>query len=258
MKFLKHLFEQPFIAATGFAALIHSTWALGTFFAGIEPARWTIDWWGWLLPALLIAFSLDVGQISTSMKIREHGLKWGNALAFVVIALFTYFLQFLHLAHHMPNLPLAAGISESHRWAALWLRDFAIWLIPALLPLSTLLYTFSTDDRQEQAIEQEELKAPDFTIEKRKNEELPALEQPEEHNNFVPIVLNLDNPLLPDLAEDESSEVANLLIEQPLLAEWQIEGFVSECDCGRMFRGTSQEQADRALRAHRVHCKNGR
>lgn len=225
MKFLRHLFEQPFIAATGFAALIHSTWALGTFFAGIEPERWTIDWWGWLLPALLIAFSLDVGQISTSMKIRESGLKLGNVLAFLVIALFTYFLQFLHLAHHMPDLPLAAGISESHRYAALWLRDFAIWLIPALLPLSTLLYTFSTDDNKEQPI------APT-------------------HPEPTILVGKQEQPLI----EEKVTEIESSII----LTEERIQEpkYLAECeDCGWCKQYDDSAKASRALRTHKhLHC----
>lgn len=217
MKFLKHLFEQPFIAATGFAALIHSTWALGTFFAGVEPARWTVDWWGWLLPALLIAFSLDVGQISTSMKIREHGLKWGNGAAFVAIALFTYFLQFLHLAHHMPDLPLAAGISESHRQAALWLRDFAIWLIPALLPLSTLLYTFSSDEKEQPKAEEH----PETII---------TIEQPEK-------------PKVEQLA----SSLTDQNVEFSVMAECPDCGWTKNCE--------NHAKANRALRTHRnLHC----
>ncbi len=61
-KFLRHLSAQPFIVATGFAALIHSTWSLGTFFSGEQPHD-PVQFIFWLIPALLIAFSLDIGQI---------------------------------------------------------------------------------------------------------------------------------------------------------------------------------------------------
>ena len=36
MKLSKHLTEQPFILATGLAALVHSTWSLGTLFTGAQ------------------------------------------------------------------------------------------------------------------------------------------------------------------------------------------------------------------------------
>lgn len=142
MKFLKHIISQPFIAATGAAALLHSTWALATLFAGEQPET-TLHLVGWLIPALLIAFALDVGQIATSAEIREQGLTLARATTFVVFSAATYYLQWLYIAHHMPALELAAGISAIAQPTALSMRDAALWVIPALLPLSTLLYTFS-------------------------------------------------------------------------------------------------------------------
>ena len=141
MNILKHIITQPFIAATGAAALVHSTWALGTLFAGEQPEGWHLL--GWLLPALLIAFALDVGQIATSAEIRRHGLTPARGVTFAVFAAATYYLQWLYIAHHMPALALAPGVRESWSGSATLLRDAAVWIIPALLPLSTLLYTFS-------------------------------------------------------------------------------------------------------------------
>jgi hypothetical protein len=43
----------------------------------------------------------------------------------------------------MPSLALAAGVRETWAGFATVMRDSAVWIIPALLPLSTLLYTFS-------------------------------------------------------------------------------------------------------------------
>lgn len=141
MKFLSHATKQPFVFATGLAALVHSTWALGTLFAGQQPEGWHLL--GWLLPALLIAFALDVGQIATSAEIREQGLTVGRGLTFFVFAVATYYLQWLYIAHHMPALEIAAGVSATAKATAVSMRDAALWVIPALLPLSTLLYTFS-------------------------------------------------------------------------------------------------------------------
>lgn len=76
IKILKHITGQPFIFATGLAALVHSTWALGTLFAGEQPdSNDPLQFAFWLLPALLIAFALDVGQIATSAEIRAGQLK---------------------------------------------------------------------------------------------------------------------------------------------------------------------------------------
>jgi len=155
MNFLKHFTGQPFVLATGIAALIHSTWSLGTLFSGIQPAvenittfiGW-IHFAGWILPALLIAIALDVGQVVTSHEIRTTGLTWQRGLTFFVFAFATYYLQWLYLAHHMPELSLSAGVSDAYRGFAMAMRDTGMWLIPSLLPLSTLLYTFSGDNQQ--------------------------------------------------------------------------------------------------------------
>lgn len=141
MRILRHLVQQPFVFATGAAALIHSTWALGTLFAGEQPEGWALL--GWLAPALLISFALDVGQIATSAEIREHGLTRTRGVTFIVFSGATYYLQWLYIAHHMPQLALAAGVRETWAGFATVMRDAAVWIIPALLPLSTLLYTFS-------------------------------------------------------------------------------------------------------------------
>ena len=143
MKFTKHITQQPFIVATGLAALVHSTWSLGTLFSGTEPAQFSIAWFGWLIPALLIAFALDVGQIVTSGEIRAGARTRAKYLTFLVFACATYYLQWLYMAHHMPTVELAPGVRESWGPAAGLLRDCALWFIPALLPLSTALYTFS-------------------------------------------------------------------------------------------------------------------
>lgn len=141
MSIFKHIYRQPFVVATGFAALVHSTWALGTLFAGTQPEGWHLI--GWLAPALLIAFALDIGQIATSGEIREHGLTIGRGITFFVFAMATYYLQWLYIAHHMPALEIAAGVSETAKATAVYMRDAALWIIPGFLPLSTVLYTFS-------------------------------------------------------------------------------------------------------------------
>lgn len=152
MKIIEHVIHQPFVFATGLAALVHSTWSLGTLFSGKQPdASFSIEFAGWLIPAFLIAFALDVGQIVTSAEIRGGQRTPMKYATFAVFAIATYYLQWLYIAHHMPELALADGVRATWSETATVLRDAAIWVIPALLPLSTLLYTFSGS---EQAVEQ--------------------------------------------------------------------------------------------------------
>ena len=156
----KHLINQPFVLATGVAALIHSTWSLGTLFSGTEPA-FGLAWLAWLIPAFLIAFSLDVGQIVTSAEIRSGERNRAKYLTFFTFAAGTYYLQWLYISSHMPAVDLAPGVRETWANAAAFLRDSAVWIIPGLLPLSTMLYTMSysrppaapgTERTQERAI----------------------------------------------------------------------------------------------------------
>jgi hypothetical protein len=141
-KFLAHIFKQPFVFATGLAALIHSTWSLGTLFSGEQPAGgWQLV--GWLIPAFLIAFSLDVGQIVTSAEIRAGQRSKAKYATFAVFALATYYLQWTYIAAHMPAVKLGAGVRVEWLPFVSLVRDLAVFIIPALLPLSTMLYTSS-------------------------------------------------------------------------------------------------------------------
>lgn len=151
IRFMKHATHQPFIAATGAAALVHSTWALAVLFSG-EPPAWDhtslsswAKWVYWLVPALLIAFALDVGQIATSAEIRAGERTPSKYVTFVVFSLATYYLQWIYIAHHMPALELGPGVYQEGMAArvVLMTRNAAIWIIPAFLPLSTTMYTLS-------------------------------------------------------------------------------------------------------------------
>jgi hypothetical protein len=161
MNILKHIYEQPFISATGAAALVHSTWSLGTLMSGNQPiADFSISFVGWLVPALLIAFALDIGQIVTSAKIRHDGLTASRAVTFGIFAFATYYLQLLYCIHHVPSLVLADGVRGEWQGAVTLIRDASIWIIPMLLPLSTLLYTLSG----KQNVTQVEHKQDDYQI----------------------------------------------------------------------------------------------
>lgn len=137
------IFAHVFIFTAAFAALVHSTWSLSTGFGGIEPPQLTSAWWAWLLPGFALAFSFDVGQVATSTLIQR-----GNRSAFLyatfgVCAVATYYLQWLYIAIHLPTLPLSTAINPAMQSFAIGFRDLMPWILPALLPLSTFLYTFS-------------------------------------------------------------------------------------------------------------------
>jgi hypothetical protein len=146
MKLIKHIWQQPFIFATGLAALIHSTWSIGTLFTGNEPTLWSGAWWAWMIPAFLIAFSLDIGQIVTSAEIRHGKRTFSKYVTFFTFAIATYFLQWLYIMHHMPEIALSDGVRDQWSGTAMLIRDLSLWIAPLLLPLLTFLYTLSSDD----------------------------------------------------------------------------------------------------------------
>jgi len=204
MKFLRHSMQQPFVFATGLAALVHRPWALGTLFAGQQPEGWHLL--GWLAPALLIAFALDVGQIVTSAEIRAHGLTIRRGVTFLVFAFATYYLQWLYIAHHMPALQLAEGISPMAKSTATYMRDAALWIIPALLPLSTLLYTFSGQPERQQSVTDTPTPEPERIItldEPIPHDPIPQLPAPEVSE---PIPFGLDH-----LEQGENESIQPLL-----------------------------------------------
>jgi len=147
MNALKHTIQQPFISATGLAAFVHSTWALATLFGGDAPEmRLSLQFAYWLIPAMLIAFALDVGQIATSIQIRNGQRNLAKYVTFAVFAIANYFLQWLYMAHHMPELALGDGVRQQWQDMTQLIRDASLWVIPSFLPLATLLYTVSESD----------------------------------------------------------------------------------------------------------------
>lgn len=140
---ISHL--NPFILTTGIAAFIHSTWSLATIFAGSQP-NGIIEIVFWLIPAMAIAFALDVGQIATSVEIaNHHGRKievWPKYITFILFAFATYYLQWWHLVHHFPIEALTNGVPTEWVAGITYWSNMAIFIAPLLLPASTLMYTF--------------------------------------------------------------------------------------------------------------------
>lgn len=231
---IKHMIHQPFVFATGLAALVHSTWALGTLFAGNEPEQFTFAWFSWVIPAFLIAFALDVGQIVTSSEIRAGKRNSKKYLTFFVFAVATYYLQWTYMVHHMPDLALSAGIRETWGDLVTLIRDCAIWIIPALLPLSTLLYTLSADEMPIPAQQPTEKPSAPVTVE-------------------TPAIAQIAEPK-PALVQTEKEETTPENFAQ--LTDLLQESHVFTCeDCGWSKEYEDLEAGERGLRTHKArHC----
>lgn len=148
MNGIKQLFrfiaEEPFIAATGIAAGVHSTWSFAMF-SGPLPAWETqkLQLALVLLTSFLLAFAIDVGQIKTSHDIRKGQRNFTKIITFVVLAVGTYYLQWFYLVHHAPALALGDGVRDAWQPYVQIARDAWIFALPAFLPVATTLYTIS-------------------------------------------------------------------------------------------------------------------
>ncbi len=143
-EFVLRFWTHIFVISTGFAALMHSTWTLSTAFGGMEPAvQFSQAWWSWVIPGFAIAFSFDVGQIAISVDLRRGERTTPKYVAFVVVAFSTYYLQWVYMAAHIPLIAFGPGVAPEAIGAATFLRNLVLWIVPALLPIATTLYTFS-------------------------------------------------------------------------------------------------------------------
>jgi hypothetical protein len=273
---LTHLTDQPFIVATGVAAFAHSTWTLGTWFAGMQPVvtanlldggingAWvaqSLHLAFWLTPAALIAFALDVGQIATSRDIQRGQRTWAKYATFAVFAVATYYLQWLYLAHHMPVVSMSAGIRPDMLEFVLMMRDLSIWFIPLLLPLSTLLYTFSHADAKQQADASVQSEAPIIRVQLPtvQSVQLPAPPPERNWHIYAPDASEvLTVPGMPVQIEakkqsgggggNATGEIDASLM-QLSSGKWQ-----TACICGKHFESDTQLGAKRAASGHQARC----
>lgn len=135
--------QHIFIATTGFAALLHSTWSVSTLFNGHEPSAIGWGWLVWVIPGFAFAFSIDVGQIAVSIDLRNGERTRWKYITFVALAATTYYFQWYFMVAHVPLVDIAPGVAPEFIGATNFVRAISIWLVPALLPLATTLYTFS-------------------------------------------------------------------------------------------------------------------
>jgi hypothetical protein len=139
--------EHAFVASVSIAAFTHSSWSLATVFSGHEPATFGLAWLGWIVPAALIAASIDIGLLSLAAQIKRRQERTvGRVLSFVLLCAGMFALQGLYVASHMPVIPLGAGVRPDWVATASLFRDSMLIVVPGLLPLALILHTISGAD----------------------------------------------------------------------------------------------------------------
>ena len=150
----RHVFAQPFLVAVSLAAAIHSSWSFSTLFTGLEPhPQFSSAWFAWIVPGVMLAFSVDIGLLSLANQIRLGQRTRGRLLAFAVLCGAMGFLQFLYIAAHMPEVHLGAGVRGDWVGLVSLLRDASIWVLPLLLPTALILFAFSENEVKEHAVD---------------------------------------------------------------------------------------------------------
>lgn len=140
--FISHAISHSFIIATSIAAFVHSAWTINVLFTGSQDLDFNKNFLAAAV-ACMVAFSFDVGQVVTSSDIKNGQRTVWKYVTFAVFAVATYYLQWIYLAHHLPLLAMGAGVRDQWKEAVRFGMDLAVWIGPLLLPLSTLMYTFS-------------------------------------------------------------------------------------------------------------------
>lgn len=235
--------SEPFVAATGLAAFLHSTWSLAMMFNGAIPdhSTQTLEWAGAIIPAALLAFAIDVGQIKTSIDLRQGNANAGKKWTFGVLALATYYLQWIFMVHHAPALELGAGVRSEWVGSVTAMRDAAIFIVPALLPISTFLYTISNAN------------ASTFDLRalfKRAQE--PANKAARAQVSAIRNVVKMQPALAPagKTSGTFTDELADAVREN---ADETYTGMCPYCDYETDAKGT-ERAAKNALAAHKRHC----
>jgi hypothetical protein len=141
--------DHAFVASVSIAAFTHSSWSLATVFGGHEPG-FGPAWVGWIVPAALIAGSIDIGLLSLATQIQDPKERnWGRVISFVLLAAGMFALQGLYVASHMPVIPLAEGVRAEWAQSAGLFRDSMLIVVPGLLPLALILHTISGSRKAE-------------------------------------------------------------------------------------------------------------
>lgn len=146
---LHALRDHAFVASVSIAAFTHSSWSLATVFGGHEPV-FGLAWLGWIIPAALIAGSIDIGLLSLATQIQDPKERnWGRIMSFIFLAAGMFALQGLYVASHMPVIPLAEGVRAEWAQNASLFRDSMLIVVPGLLPLALILHTISGSRKAE-------------------------------------------------------------------------------------------------------------
>lgn len=135
-------FEWLYIAIS-IATFTHTSWGASMSFEGLPP---TGDDWlvhaQWAVAGYLIAIAIDVGMFMSARFVAKTR-SWSMAIAFLVAAVSSFYMQVLYIYHHSPAITNGAGVSPYWKESLVGLIDARVILLPLLLPVLAVVYTLS-------------------------------------------------------------------------------------------------------------------
>jgi len=215
---MKH--QNTFVTIVGIAAWVHSTWSFSTVIGGEVPliASW-VDiprWLYWILPGAAAAAAVDVGLISLAAQFRLGKGARPKLVTFAVLSFISYLGQALFSLSHGGQYIPSTGLSSASVAIASVVWELLIWLLPAALPVTLILWAWS-----------------DMT---------PTKHEPDAPNNPEPLIISQPETVELQLAAVEQAQIP---AEITLTCEY----------CQKSYSKPTLENAQRALSMHQNrHC----
>jgi hypothetical protein len=126
------------------AAISHSAWSINSVFGGAEPVpMYSHDWWGWYMPGLLMSITIDVGLLAFVTRLQRGERQGSLIVGYLLLCALMAFGQFIYVASHIANFPLASGVADYYQNIANGIIKAALFVYPAALPVVSAVYAFS-------------------------------------------------------------------------------------------------------------------
>lgn len=138
-----------FVVIVGLAAWLHSSWAFATVIGGSTPVTVIgsvsdlFHWLYWYGPGAAAAAAVDVGMINLAAQFKRGQGTRARLTTFAALSVISYVGQVLFSVSHSGAYTPSVGLSEFSASIAAVVWQLFIWLLPATLPVTLILWAWS-------------------------------------------------------------------------------------------------------------------
>lgn len=165
-----NLFELVYVAIA-IATFSHTTWAAATVFDGPSPAYqmglegqsfietliMNYAYYRWFFDGALIAIAIDIGMLVAAKELSKKW-NWLVLFAFMVASLASFYTQVMYSLHHTGEFTYGGGVTPGWMNILEPIVDARVVLIPLMLPLFAIIYTFARISQEKLLEADEQLK----------------------------------------------------------------------------------------------------